>query len=217
MNKRKDIIRQVLREQLYNSPDARKVTAARTKSGDIKTSSNDVVSVEPKWYNVDSDFIDVFGEDFVYSEFESMGYDIDREGGRVGISWSTPLPKNKMSAPTGGQKFGASREGYSHDGVDYGAEVGTTIYAVKDGTVSNAGTIDKNCGTGVILNLNNGYRAVYCHMSRVSVSDGEKVRVGQKIGEVGTSGHSEGAHLHLKIVNSSGNPIDNWSLIFSKL
>ena len=213
MNRRKDIIRKVLREQLYSSPEAKRITAASTK----QSPSNDVVSVEPKWFKIDEEFIEAFGEDIVFSEYESMGYDIDRQGKRVGISWSTPLPKNKMSAPTGGQRFGASREGYSHDGVDYGAEVGTAIYAVKDGTVSNAGTIDKNCGTGVILNLNNGYKAVYCHMSRVSVSDGEKVSVGQKIGEVGTSGHSEGAHLHLKIVNSSGNPIDNWGLIFSKL
>jgi len=196
MNERKQIIR-----------------AARKK----QTSSNENVSMEPKWFKVDEDFIEVFGEDFVYGEYESMGYDVDRDRKRVGISWVNPLPKSKMSPPTGGQKFGASRGTYTHDGVDYGASVGTPLYAIKSGTVSKAGTIDKNCGTGVILNLDNGYKAVYCHMSNVNVSNGDKVKAGKKIGSVGESGHAEGPHLHLKIVNPSGKAIDNWSLIFSKL
>jgi len=213
MNKRKQIIRKVLHEQLYNTEKSKRIAAARKK----QSSSNKNVSMEPKWFEVDEDFIDVFGEDFVYDEYESMGYDVDRDRKRVGISWVTPLPKNKMTSPTGGQKFGASRKGHTHDGVDYGAPVGTPLYAVKSGTVSKAGTIDKNCGTGVILNLDNGYKAVYCHMSSVNVSNGDKVSAGKKIGVVGESGHTDGPHLHLKIVNPSGKAIDNWSLIFSKL
>ena len=213
MNERKQIIRQVLHEQLYSTEKSKRIAAARKK----QASSNDNVSMEPKWFEVDEDFIEAFGENFVYGEYESMGYDVDRDRKRVGISWVTPLPKNKMSPPTGGQKFGASRGTNSHDAVDYGASVGTPLYAVKSGTVSKAGIIDKNCGTGVILNLDNGYKAVYCHMSNVNVSNGDKVKAGKKIGSVGESGHTEGPHLHLKIVNPSGKAIDNWSLIFSKL
>lgn len=90
--------------------------------------------------------------------------------------------------------------GYSrlHAGVDYAAPTGTPIYAVTDGRVSFAG---RNGGHGnyVKLSHNGGLATGYAHMSRIAVSAGERVKRGQVIGYVGSTGLSTGPHLHYEV------------------
>ena len=80
-----------------------------------------------------------------------------------------------------------------HEGIDYGAPVGTPVLAAHDGAcVVKQGAI---YGTYIEV-LGDGHRTLYAHLSAVDVADGERVRVGQQIGKVGNTGRSTGAHLH---------------------
>jgi murein DD-endopeptidase MepM/ murein hydrolase activator NlpD len=88
-----------------------------------------------------------------------------------------------------------------HTGVDYAAPTGTEVVACKTGTVLEAKTNvswGPSYGLSVIIDHGKGVRAVYAHLSKVAVMKGDKVKAGQKIGEIGSTGNSTGPHLHLE-------------------
>ena len=85
----------------------------------------------------------------------------------------------------------------NHQGIDLGADEGTAIYAAMDGTVevaSGEGEYGKHLDI-----VNNDVLTRYAHCSKLLVKKGEKVKKGQKIAEVGSTGNSTGPHLHFEI------------------
>lgn len=90
------------------------------------------------------------------------------------------------------------RWGSFHAGIDLAAPRGTTIMASDGGSVVQAGW---NSGYGycVTIQHSNGMKTLYGHMSKVSVSVGQRVAQGEKIGEVGSTGYSTGNHCHFEI------------------
>jgi murein DD-endopeptidase MepM/ murein hydrolase activator NlpD len=93
--------------------------------------------------------------------------------------------------------------GYSkmHTGVDWGAPFGTPIFASGNGMVEKAGW-EGGYGKYVRIKHNNGYETAYGHMSAFAkgIEPGKRVRQGQVIGFVGSTGLSTGAHVHYEIV-----------------
>ncbi len=86
----------------------------------------------------------------------------------------------------------------AHQGVDYGAPVGTPVWAVGDGTVAQAGW-NGHCGKSVTLHHRNGFDTVYCHLSAVAVHAGTHIAQKQVIGAVGQTGLATGPHLHYAV------------------
>jgi murein DD-endopeptidase MepM/ murein hydrolase activator NlpD len=114
--------------------------------------------------------------------------------------------------------FGMRRHpilGYSrlHAGIDFGAAYGSPIYAVSDGTVAFAGWHGGH-GNFVKLEHGGGFGTGYGHMSRIAVSPGSRVRAGQVIGYVGSTGLSTGPHLHYELYKG-GVPVDPMSVRFT--
>nr|WP_229735566.1 M23 family metallopeptidase [Novosphingobium marinum] len=99
-----------------------------------------------------------------------------------------------------------------HSGVDYRARSGTPIYAVSDGVVSYAAR-KGGYGKYVRLNHGGGLGSGYAHMSRIAVSPGTRVRAGQVIGYVGSTGLSTGPHLHFEVYRGN-RKIDPMSVSF---
>lgn len=102
--------------------------------------------------------------------------------------------------------FGVRRHpilGYSlmHKGVDFGAQTGTPIQAAGDGVVEMAGW-NGSYGQYVRIKHGNGYATAYAHMSRIGVKNGQRVRQGQVIGAVGSTGRSTGPHLHYEVMQN---------------
>ncbi len=87
----------------------------------------------------------------------------------------------------------------AHYGVDYGAPVGTAVQATADGVVTAAGW---NGGAGQMIRLRhaNSYETMYFHLSRILVNVGDRVKMGQTIGRVGSTGESTGPHLDYRIL-----------------
>ncbi|QNE06505.1 M23 family metallopeptidase [Croceicoccus marinus] len=85
-----------------------------------------------------------------------------------------------------------------HNGLDFRARSGQPIFAVTDGTVIMAG---RNGGFGNFVKLNHGggLATGYAHMSRIAVNRGQRVKRGQVIGYVGSTGLSTGPHLHYEM------------------
>ena len=86
-----------------------------------------------------------------------------------------------------------------HNGVDLAANMGTPIYATRSGTVTVADYEWDGAGNYVYINHGDGYSSVYMHMDYYIVSVGEYVSAGEVIGYVGTTGLSEGPHLHFGV------------------
>jgi murein DD-endopeptidase MepM/ murein hydrolase activator NlpD len=94
-----------------------------------------------------------------------------------------------------------------HAGLDFTASTGTPIYATADGTVSRADFSTGGYGNHVIINHGYGYETLYGHMVRVKVRAGQKVKRGEVIGWVGSTGKSTGPHCHYE-VHKGGEPVD---------
>ena len=85
----------------------------------------------------------------------------------------------------------------SHNGVDYAAKRGSPIRATGDGTVLFAG-IKNGCGREIKIKHSEDYSTRYCHLEKFNskVREGKRVKQGQTIGYVGSSGLATGPHLH---------------------
>lgn len=88
-----------------------------------------------------------------------------------------------------------------HTGVDITAPKGTPVYATADGTVTNE---TPGGGYGMVIVINHGYsyKTVYAHLSKRKVKPGQKVKRGEVIGYVGSTGLSTGAHLHYEVIKN---------------
>jgi murein DD-endopeptidase MepM/ murein hydrolase activator NlpD len=111
-----------------------------------------------------------------------------------------------LSSPVAGRMssgFGMRRHpilGYTrmHAGIDFAARYGSPIYAVTDGVVAYAGRHGGH-GNYVRIEHGGGLATGYAHMSRIAAIPGQRVRRGQVIGYVGSTGLSTGPHLHYEL------------------
>ncbi len=116
-----------------------------------------------------------------------------------------PLPEGTWvrTSPFGWRSDPITGERRFHAGSDFAAADGTPIYAVADGVVVRANYTDAGGGVIVIEHTVRGERvaSMYVHMwsHGIHVAEGDTVTAGQHIGDVGSSGHSTGPHLHLQI------------------
>ena len=94
-----------------------------------------------------------------------------------------------------------------HAGLDFAAPQGTPIYATANGTVEVAGNTGNGYGNHVVISHGYGYGTLYGHMFRVKVKAGERVKRGEIIGWVGSTGKSTGPHCHYE-VHRNGDPVD---------
>ncbi len=97
-----------------------------------------------------------------------------------------------------------------HTGIDFVAKTGTPVIATADGVVEVAGVKGNGYGIHVDLNHGFGYVTRYGHLSRVTVSIGQKIKRGDVVGYTGNTGLSKGPHLHYEIEKNGSkiNPID---------
>ncbi len=86
-------------------------------------------------------------------------------------------------------------EAAMHTGMDFRGDVGDPIHATAAGTVTKAGW-DGGYGQMVEIDHGNGLATRYGHLSEIDVAVGDKVRIGQVIGRLGSTGRSTGPHLH---------------------
>lgn len=167
-------------------------------------------------------------EETVYVPFEepSLNAEIIASGGRdIKVSSNDDIPKNvsvddyklnqKMVLPLKGKttsEFGVRTHPISgdlrfHAGIDIAAQTGTQIYSAFDGEIIEA-DYDQWNGNYLKIKHDNNIMTVYCHCEKLNVKKGQKIRAGEVIATVGSTGSSTGPHLHfeLRIDNVSYNP-----------
>lgn len=98
-----------------------------------------------------------------------------------------------------------------HSGIDIAASTGTGVYAYASGTVI-AVSQDNTLGKYIAIDHGNGLVTRYLHLSKQSVSKGDKVQTGDRIGSVGNTGYSTGSHLHFEVLKN-GSYQNPWNYI----
>jgi murein DD-endopeptidase MepM/ murein hydrolase activator NlpD len=97
-----------------------------------------------------------------------------------------------------------------HTGIDFTAPEGTAIQATGEGIIESVNSAGRGYGNSVVINHGFGYKTLYAHMKSVGVRTGQKVKKGQQIGTVGSTGTSTAPHLHYEVLigGKHVNPID---------
>lgn len=86
-----------------------------------------------------------------------------------------------------------------HYGMDFSSPRGTPVYATGDGVVTRADNKATGYGNHIVINHGYGYESLYGHLYKYNVKAGQKVQRGDLIGFVGSTGRSEGPHLHYEV------------------
>lgn len=86
-----------------------------------------------------------------------------------------------------------------HAGMDFSAKTGTPIYATGDGIVDRADNRASGYGNHIVIKHGYGYETLYAHLSKYKVKKGARVKRGDIIGYVGSTGRSEAPHLHYEV------------------
>ena len=139
-----------------------------------------------------SDFYDGYLNKIIYNiSYTPLGY---------------PFPGNITSTfghrenPFGGENI------ETHKGVDIKGPLGSPVRAMARGVVEFAG-LRGGFGNCIMLKHGNGFETLYGHLSKILVTVGQKIEIGQQIGNIGSTGRSTGPHLHYE-VHKNGEKID---------
>ena len=144
------------------------------------------------------------GEDnslYYFDKDGSVGH-YDKNGKSIKKAlMKTPINGARLSSPFGMRKHPIDGFNKMHRGTDFAAPMGTPIMASGSGTIKKAGW----CGGGgncVVIRHNSTYQTVYAHMSKFAkgIKKGVRVKQGQTIGYVGSTGKSTGPHLHYEVI-----------------
>ncbi len=127
-----------------------------------------------------------------------------------------PIHKNDLKRMASG--FGYRTDPFTkkrrfHQGMDFTAPTGTPVYASGDGVVGRADNRSAGYGKHVRIDHGFGYVSLYAHLSRYNVKRRQKVKRGDIIGYVGSTGRSVGPHLHYEIFKDGRrvNPLNYYS------
>lgn len=116
----------------------------------------------------------------------------------AGLTLKNPVPKAKrISGVYGSRRVYNGEERSWHKGLDFAAPTGTPILAPADGIVRLVMRDSIMNGNLVLVDHGYGVTSIYAHMSKIDVQENAKIKAGQVIGAVGSTGRSSGPHLHL--------------------
>ena len=164
----------------------------QVKKGDTLT------SIARRW-NVTPETIAAYSANYIHNGLVQPGQELVIPGGYLDLN--IPRPAASLSAKFAWPLRGWLTQRYSarHPAVDVATSYGATVYAAAGGVVVRTGWLFTGYGYSVIISHGNGFQTLYSHLKGPLVAVGQRVRRGQAIGAVGSTGRSTGPHVHFEV------------------
>lgn len=152
------------------------------------------------WKDVDQLARSLYLQSVSLDELQELSFDKERMAVAIPAIW--PIDKTALRNNIG--RFGMRNHPIlgrymMHTGIDLGANKGTPVYATASGTIESTKYVS-GYGNQILVNHEYGYKTRYAHLSKVHVREGQTVRRGELIGEVGNTGRSTSSHLHYEVI-----------------
>lgn len=178
---------------ISNSTENSSIDGVNIVEGTIQNlTANNIVEEKEQEENKDSES----KEEKDNKELEKTAMEKDAEKAKKICKFQKPL-SGKITSEFGEREVTSKVMSADHKGIDIAANSGTSIKAATDGTVSIA---SQNSEYGKFIKIVNGdIMTVYAHCQKLKVKEGEKIKIGQTIATVGSTGNSTGPHLHFEI------------------
>lgn len=139
------------------------------------------------------------------AELQKLASKAEKQADKIALNlWEFPVNPVILTA-TFGQSSGLWAN--THTGLDFNGNTGDPVSSVTNGTVTSVGSAG-SYGNRVIVTTDEGEELWYCHLNSFGVSEGDTVRTGDFIGEMGATGNVTGSHLHLEVRPGGGDPVD---------
>ncbi|PSR06326.1 MAG: peptidase M23, partial [Bacteroidetes bacterium SW_10_40_5] len=110
---------------------------------------------------------------------------------------------NKIASGFGNRVHPIYKTKKFHSGLDFTASPGTKVFATGEGKVVEAEYSRRGYGNRLVIQHGYGYKTMYCHLKKFHVEEGEKIKRGELVAEVGNTGLSTGPHLHYEVIKNS--------------
>ena len=185
-------------------PDSKYTSLAGDEYSELMTST---------WQQLDALTRQIYATSLSLDEVQSLAKDKEQMSLAIPAIW--PIDRTRLKAF---YAFGVRTKHpilkirTMHKGVDMSTDYGVPVYATGDGVVEKVdqGKRRRGYGRQILINHKFGDKTRYAHLQKMFVKPGEKVRRGQLIGEVGSTGGSTGPHLHYEVIyrNKQVNPVN---------
>lgn len=164
------------------------------------------------WKQLDALARGIYHESVSFDELQALALNKEQMSSAIPAIWPidrSKLHNNHIGAFNPRRMHPILHRIAPHNGVDFGCDRGTPVYATGDAVVEVANPTGNNGGFGhqILLNHEFGYKTRYAHLDRVLVKAGDRVVRGQKIGEAGNTGRSTAPHLHYEVIHK-GMPVN---------
>ena len=164
------------------------------------------------WKQLDALARGIYRESVSFDELQALAFNKERMSAAIPAIWPidrSKLHNNHIGAFNPRRLHPSLHRIAPHNGVDFGCDRGTPVYATGDAVVEIAAATGENGGFGrqILLDHEFGYKTRYAHLNKVLVKVGDRVVRGQKIGEAGSTGRSTAPHLHYEVIHK-GTPVN---------
>lgn len=130
--------------------------------------------------------------------------------------WPTPMDKTRIVSGFGYRVHPIFKSLRMHTGIDFAGPRGTPIYATGDGVVAKQKSGMSGYGIVIVIDHGYGFQSLYAHCSKKVVKEGDKVKRGDLIGYVGSTGLSSGPHCHYEVIKN-GKKVNPINYIFNDM
>lgn len=115
------------------------------------------------------------------------------------VGFKYPVDSINITGVFGSQRILNGKPSNIHNGIDFAAKEGDSVYAITDGIVRLAANDFYYNGNFILIDHGQGLSSIYLHLSKIFVKNGQKIKKGELIGLVGSTGRSTAPHLHLGV------------------
>ncbi len=164
------------------------------------------------WLKIDQLARNLYSNSISFDELQQLAH--NKEGMSAALPAIWPIDRTQLNSigHYGMRRHPIYNRYIMHTGIDLGSKRGTPVFATGDGVVEKSiqGQTYRGYGQEILIDHHFSYKTRYAHLNKRHVQQGDSVKRGQLIGEVGSSGGTTGSHLHYEVIykGSTVNPIN---------